>query len=460
MRKSDCVTNSLLGCLVLVVGLGIVGCGTRFRVDYGKSRGAAGDQSINGFGGLRRAYDKAGWSTRDVNRLNDRLAATTAIVWTPTVRDTLFDNSTKWFDKWLGEQTRTLVYVVPDQGCEAHYISVARQLAPSDQRLEYRRRLARIETDQMVSRLRDDSIPSNGWFTIERTSAGTTVGNRSTEVPTGQWTLPSSTDPAVTTLAGTNIEYKIVPAATVTPPASPTNSASSPNPNPPVVVSPSYGPTYGASTVELTHTTLLSADDGSPIITRVTSEEWGQSKLIVVGDGSLLCNFSLATPQGQAIATQLIAETGEHPGLVGFLSTDYGGAPISDVNPEINSLTGMELFTVWPLSLIIVHLAVMGFVACMILLPIFGRPCQAEAASHSDFADHLDAVAVLMSRSGGEEYARHRVSEYMRRIRGETAGVWVLPESKPTKPLVEPPSSASALLSPSNLTTPPTKAAP
>lgn len=168
------------------------------------------------------------------------------------------------------------------------------------------------------------------------------------------------------------------------------------------------------------------------------------------------------------MATQLIAETGDSSGLVGFLTTDSAGANVSEVDPEINARTGMELFTVWPLSLIVLHLAVTGFIACMILLPIFGRPRQGKTVSNSDFADHLDAVAVLMSRSGGEEYARRRVSEYMRRIRGETTGQWVQSDVKqvdpsaqiPANPFAEPPSGPATLLLSSNSATPPTKAAP
>jgi len=431
MKRMDHAVRLLFLGVALATGLGMVGCSKKFRVDYGKSRGVAGDQSINGFGALRRTYQNSGWSTRDVNRLNSRLTATTAIVWTPTVRDTLFDESTKWFDNWLGEQTRTLIYIVPDHGCQARYFEVARQIAPDVQKLEYRRQLARVETDHMLERLRGESIPSNGWFQIERTPSGTTCGSKFVETPVGEWTRSQPVAAAEQLIGDTDIEYKVTPIVTATATvASPSNLM--------------FGQTYGTSQVTTTHTTLVSADDGSPIITRLTSEDWGQSKVIVVGNGSMLCNFSLTTTQGQAIATQLVAETGDAPGLVGFLTTDSPGAQVSEVNPEMNAMTGMELFTVWPLSLIVIHLAITGFVACMILFPIFGRPRKSETTSNSDFADHLDAVAVLMSRSGGEQYARHRVSEYMRRIRGETTGPWVIPaaESKPTNPFAEPPPSA------------------
>jgi hypothetical protein len=390
------------------------GCNSRLRTEYGQSRGVEGDESINGFGVLRRAYENSGWTTRDVHRLNNRLTSVDAIVWIPEEPDTLYDAATQWFDQWLAESKRTLVYIVPDEGRERQYFEAAMENAPVAQRLEYRRHLARIESDQLQERLGEEAIPSNGWFTAERLPAETmlSVSGAKKEVP---------------------VSYKVVPIPLTTTAQAQTNPTPVPKPT-------SFWFSYGQSSAEVKHTTLYQADDGSPVVVRITSPDWGDSQLIVVGGGSILSNYSLATSQGQSIAQRLISETGDMPGNVGLLTTDFRGASVSDVDPEINSLTGMELFTVWPLNLIILNLAVIGFVCCMILLPIFGRPRSADTKSSSDFADHLDAVAALMQRSGGESFARRRVSDYMKRIRGETIGPWVLPDSKPiaTSSIVHP----------------------
>ncbi len=397
---------------IFAVLVSCLGCSSTLDTEYGKSRGTAGDRSINGFGVLRRSYEKNGWTTREVNRLNDRLANVDAIVWMPQYRDSLYDNATAWFDHWLSEKTRTLVYIVPDDGCEIRYFQAARQLASNAQQLEYRRHIARLETDRLLERLHNESLPSNGWFVLERLNDAAVVHGDKGDMP---------------------VDYKVVPATvTVAPNASGTTTTAP---------TPAYAHwrSYTNSKVKVEHETLVSSDDGSPVIVRVTADEWKDSELIVVASGSMLCNYSLATPPGQAIASQVINETSSQPGVIGFLTTDYSGAQVSDVDPEINSVTGMELFTVWPLSLVMLHLVVIGFVACMILLPIFGRPRETPAASASDFADHLDAVALLMNKSGGEEYARRRVSDYMRRIRGETTGPWVLPDVKPhTTPVILP----------------------
>jgi hypothetical protein len=90
--------------------------------------------------------------------------------------------------------------------------------------------------------------------------------------------------------------------------------------------------------------------------------------------------------------------------------------------------SGMELLTVCPMSLVTMHGVMLGLVICLMLLPIFGRPRKIQRARHSNFGDHLDAVAALMNKAGGERYARARISEYMKRMHGETTGPWILPD--------------------------------
>ena len=34
-----------------------------------------------------------------------------------------------------------------------------------------------------------------------------------------------------------------------------------------------------------------------------------------------------------------------------------------------------------------------------------------------------------MNRAGGEQFARAKISEYLRRMHGETSGPWILPET-------------------------------
>lgn len=392
----------------------LVGCNQSLDTSYGSSRGYSAKQSINGFAALREAYKLGGWKTRDVNRLSSRLTSVDAIVWTPTERDTLYDNAQDWFEDWFTQGTRTLVYVVPDDGCEEVYFDWARREAPASQKLEYRRRMASIETTKMLKGFDAGAIAGNRWFTLERLPARTGMKRED-----GRWAQRRGTsagaDPSSIKMPPIPLTYRVLPGTTIT------------NQSGPSAIAPA--PVDGYE-----YDTLIPAEDSTPAVVEITNQAWGESKIVVVGSGSLLSNFSLATPDGQWLAANLIDETADEPGLIGFMTTSWGGANVSDVDPELNSVSGIELLTVWPLSLIMLHLLVLGFVSCMILLPIFGRPREPQLASTSDFADHLDAVATLMSRSGGEDYARRRVSDYLKRVRGETVGPWILPEVKPEKP--------------------------
>src|SRR6056297_2235315 len=137
MRERARLWLGLLTLIPLLVG----GCG-RFSTEYGISRGTTGRSSLNGFGFLRDAYQQAGFRTRDISRLSDRVARSEVIVWTPQVNKPIAANVTRWFERWMRLGDRTLIYIVPDSGSETDYWQAAAQLAPPEQRLEYRRRAA------------------------------------------------------------------------------------------------------------------------------------------------------------------------------------------------------------------------------------------------------------------------------------------------------------------------------
>ncbi len=96
--------------------------------------------------------------------------------------------------------------------------------------------------------------------------------------------------------------------------------------------------------------------------------------------------------------------------------------PVSEREPNAPQATGMEMLTEWPISIVTMHGAVLGMIFCLMLLPIFGRPKKIRRTEDNNFGHHLDAVAALMKRVGGENYARGRISDYMKRMHGETSG--------------------------------------
>ena len=200
--------------------------------------------------------------------------------------------------------------------------------------------------------------------------------------------------------------------------------------------------------------------------------------MIVVGGGSLLTNFALSRPEHRELARRLVAEsvgrnrggggdesdTGDDtateapPGgneiaagddsaarRAGFLTSDWQGVRVSESKPGVPRASGMELLTVWPLSLVTTHAVMLGVVVCLMLIPVFGRPPRFRHRRTNRFGDHLDALAALMNKTGGETFARERIAAYMRRVRGETVGPWVQPpaDAGTASPEPEPPEPES-----------------
>ncbi len=168
----------ILLCATLVV---TVGC-SRFETEYGEFAGGSSESSINGLGMLRRSFENAQWDAKKLSRLSERAEDFDLIVWAPADATTLYDDAREWFENWLAGGTRTLVYIVPDDGTELAYLDQARRLAPPEQQLEYRRRIAQLQSSQMISHLQRSQSIESGWFVLNplprNQSLSTQTGDR------------------------------------------------------------------------------------------------------------------------------------------------------------------------------------------------------------------------------------------------------------------------------------------
>ena len=433
------MNHKALKLLLFGICAGICGCGLPFDATYGPSTGVSGRISVNGFGALRTSFENAGYKTRDVRRLTNRTKESDVIVWTPTVLKSTRLKVTRWFEGWLSTGDKTLIYVVPDSGSEANYWVQAGQTAPPKQRMEYRRRAARKLNERLQWTINRRQSFTNGWFVVKPRAEIFGTGELSSQ----NWDLASQKTQGSSGSMLT--EYIIEP---YDPPAE--DNANAAKPNAPTT---NTGPTGPASTYtpfqteEITSTkvdfeSIVKTKSGETIVAAISCDHWNDSKIIVVAGGSLLTNFAFTQDVNVELADQLIAhclasspkQSGDltsttNQNIAGFLLSSYSPIPVSERKPGVPQASGMELLTAWPLSLVTIHAALLGFIVCMMLLPIFGRPRRVDRGSTSHFGDHLDAVAGLMSNARGEKYARERISEYMKRMKGETSGRWVLPDT-------------------------------
>ncbi len=489
MNRRFLICRTIGTFLSLILTLGLAGCSRGLIPEYGNSKGISGNNGINGFGALRKSFESNGWKTRDVSRLGERLDSLDAIVWIPTTHQAYEVAAIQWMHDWLGDRPRTLIYILPDEGNEVRYWDKTRDLAPPEQRLEYRRRHAQSisdvmngpygygrntldEIDRLWFKARIRRQPQPRWEVL---SHSTTL-SASPTVTTGRPTYGTFNYAADWASEGYELaedDLSIQPLA----------SDSSGNPLAVRIFTPErIEPEESApqSKVPDDHVDIFQpdpsadADADADAVAKLEAEweyedwmdeeEWmdeaqwerllrrrrggygiGESEVIVVAGGSLISNFGIVTDEGRDLVQQLLVESGKRADpttpRVGFITSGFAGVPVSDSSGQPQMASGMELLTVWPLSIITIHLAMMGIVACLILLPIFGRPRKLKERTNSDFADHINAVGALLHRGNGEQYARQRISEYFRKVRGETSGPWVMPlphiVTAPPKPVAD-----------------------
>jgi hypothetical protein len=135
------------------------------------------------------------------------------------------------------------------------------------------------------------------------------------------------------------------------------------------------------------------------------------NKLIVVTNGSFLLNFQLVNREHRKLAAHLIAELPPSSRVV-FLESNPGGPPIRESETVARTPNGLELFAVWPLGGVLLHLAALGLVFCFARLPIFGIPRDPPTESLSDFGRHITALGELLHLTRDRGYAEQRLAQY------------------------------------------------
>ena len=435
--------------IAFVFLIGLCGC-DRLRTEYGESRGAVAKSSLNGFAGYRLAYENAGYRSRDITRLSNRVRATEVIVWTPKVFHPISQNVTQWMESWLSQGDRTLVFVVPDSGSEVDYWSGAAGSAPPDQLVEYRRREVRGKNQQLQWRLNRKPWDANGWFEVMPLDWGESFGeltgswlNENNSLGQAEDMLAIADSPTSSPSGGVSyesphtsfIEYRVQASSPKT--ASSQQGGGTWNSD---IQFRETGPGsltaegselmagWGAprTTTKVIVEPLLQTGRREPIVMQVRSNNWGSSKILVVAGGSLLTNYALSRPWNRCLADEIIlsgrASTEDAP-VVGFLKSDWVPIAVANNVAMRPVKTGMEMLTEWPLSLITMHGIFLGGVVCLIMIPILGRAKKLQRESPSDFGHHLDAVGALLKKAKGETYARRRLKEYAQSLQADNANV-------------------------------------
>lgn len=339
------------------------GCGQDIETTYGQREGAAASSSVNGTGVLAEMFEQAGHRVFSWRTLSPRLRnRADCIVWFPNDFEPPGEKVRQWLVEWLDEVPgRTLIYVGRDFDATPWYWQKVEPGTPDDQLAELRQRKL---TALSAFRLQRQEIPetNDGWFREDPQ-----LKPRQVRSLTGKPEWLEGVDPA-------KVEIEL-------------NGRMKPSPDAEVV--------------------LASDDD------MLASVEWfGESRLIVVANGSFLLNLPLVNHEHRKLAGHLIDKIGEPRKTVVFLESWSGGPQIIEEDPTASMPTGLEMFHLWPTSWILLHLAVVGILLCFARYPIFGLPRDPEPDTVSDFGKHIQALGDLLSRSGDTSYAMSRILHY------------------------------------------------
>lgn len=347
------------------------GCSESINTEYGR-RGEESLDSVNGTTVFSEMFERAGHDVRTARRLSSRVKnSADVIVWipveftppTPEIRESLED--------WLLEEPgRTLIYVGRDFDASVAYWRKMRNAASPAEASEISRRLATASSAFQSERQLIPVSEDVDWFTVEGTGKPILLQSLSGEE---QWM--AGIDPSKTEI---ELYGRIVP-----PPDA----------------------------------EILLASDEDVVVSR---QQWGDSQLIVVANGSFLLNLPLVNHEHRKLAGHLIDEIGEEKNVV-FLESSLFGTTLVGDEAEIN--TGTEFFGIWPLEPVLLHLAALGMLFLFSRLPIFGIPDPGPPGEQSDFGQHVIALGELLAQSRDQDYAVNCLLHYQHNVKSDSGAV-------------------------------------
>ncbi|MFM7844463.1 MAG: hypothetical protein ACKPEY_09555 [Planctomycetota bacterium] len=393
-------------------------------------------QSVAGTKVLALMFEQAGHqvSTREV--LSPRLNNFQTLIWFPDdiVPPSLAERA--FLENWLRERAgRTVIYVGRDFDAASHYWRVIRaQQSNVDVRTVDRRLSQSIARHD---RLRGGLVPEEyvTWFNLR--SDQPVYRAQNLQGPWAEGVDGAATEidlltrfdvPTPEAIARHKAKPTVRPATTVWKSGAfqpaPRRRRAATGPGNSGVAAGSMPPASVMDVIgDSRFDVLLATDRGDPLVTRCgglpnfasASSTAPESQLMVVTNGSFLVNIGLVNHEHRKLAARLIEQCGP-AGSVAFLESSPGGIEIREMESEQPKANGFELFQVFPLNVILLHLIAAGIVVCFVKLPIFGRPKKILPESTTDFRQHLVAAGELLSWSQDSEFACEKIEIYRQKV--------------------------------------------
>jgi hypothetical protein len=407
---------------LLCVAISVAGCSDDINSDYGVRTGYE-KTSVNGTTVFSEMFETAGYSVSSRDYISPRLDDFDVVVWTPDDFSPPSIAQRIGMESWLDKGNRTLIYIGRDFDALPKYWDQVFEDAPPDQQLELwrQREFARSSFASRRNGIPDDAMVR--WFKLRNRGEKEVVSGIRSSDPTwledidtakldivvqAYCEIPEERDrkkaaKATATLDATDFEMNFDNSFDEFETRDAKRQATLP---------PSFK-------------VLLETDSGIPLITEIRDPTWGDSKIIVIPNGSFLLNLPLVNNENRKLAQRLIAECGGE--RAGFLLTTTSGRGAHS-SAESGTLPGIAAFTSWPLGIIIFHAFLAGVLLLFSAFPILGRPRDLEKESTADFGNHVRAIGSLLGRVCDRQHAMQAIAKYQGQ-HGENAGK---PTNEPT----------------------------
>ena len=408
--------------LLLLISLTtLVGCsdGESLGRTYGRRGGTVGRDSVNGTAVLAKMFQKAGHRVVTKRQLSPSVHEADVLVWFPDNFKAPSEEVTNWLESWLDEKDGGIViYVDRNFDAAIPYWDAVIPGATGSVAAEMGVRRDRHVDDFGNKRIGSQETAEFRWYQYDAT-----VPRRKVTTLSGPWSDGIDVSQIEMELWG-----KIEPG---------------PYEYDDREVLLASGEDPLVTRIEFSHDEDTESDEDEDdehveyyeAYDYIDKSNWSASELILVSNGSFLLNEPLVNHENRKLAGKLIDRCAGKTTVV-FLESDFFGLPVRDTDPPPNVPSVLMIFTVWPLNIILVHLAVVGVVFCFARWPIFGRARHEKAASTSDFGHHVSALGSMLARTENRSYAHHQIGVYRQSYKGETAAIDS--ESDESRPLPPP----------------------
>jgi hypothetical protein len=107
-----------------------------------------------------------------------------------------------------------------------------------------------------------------------------------------------------------------------------------------------------------------------------------------------------------------------------FVSSQNGGT-IRSKSPDDRTLphSMLDIFGIWPLSVILTQWGLVLLLFCFSRWPIFGPPRDPPVPTASDFSRHVAALGEALELTRDETFAKARWQQYQEQVRSQGGGL-------------------------------------